>query len=255
MQTVFFLEPEWHDRLPSTSSAILERLKSGEDLPSGFILAALEQTEGHGRSDKHWYSRPGKDLTFSFLLETRADLKQLASLSMTVALGVASALDALGIHSYAKWPNDLLVKGKKICGIIAEECHGHLLHGEAAIVGIGLNVNMSEEETKTINKPATSMLIETGKSYLLKRVLENILQVLPDWINRWEDGGFAEIRDDWTLRSCCIGKTVTTCGGDKKKSGTLMGFGKWGQLLVRCNDGTTFNVWGGELESLGSVIK
>jgi len=247
MQTFFFLQPEWHDKLPSTSSAILNRLKAGEDLPSGFVLAALEQTLGHGRFGRYWQSKPAKDLTFSFLLKTRADLKQLASLTMAVGLGIASALDSFGIHSYTKWPNDLLVKGKKISGILSEECHGPPLHGEASVVGIGLNVNMNHEDEKSIHSPATSMFIETGKEYLLKTVLERILAMLPDWINRWEDNGFSGIRDDWTLRSSRIGKTITTGEGASLKTGAIMGFGEWGQLLVRCEDGSTFDVWSGEV--------
>lgn len=247
MQTVFFLQPEWHDRVPSTSSAILTKIKAGEAIPSGFVLAALEQTAGHGRFNRHWYSKPGQDLTFSFLLETRVDIKQLASLTMAVALGMASALDSFGVHAYTKWPNDLLVKGKKICGILSEEHHGPPFHGEAAIVGIGLNVNMGEEDVKTIHKPSTSLFIETGRSFLLKTVLETILIMLPDWINRWEDDGFSAIRDDWTLRSSRIGKIITVGEGEDRKSGTILGFGRWGQLLVRCDDGSTFDVWSGEV--------
>jgi BirA family biotin operon repressor/biotin-[acetyl-CoA-carboxylase] ligase len=248
MQQIFFLSPEWHDKLPSTSDMILERIKFGENLPSGFVLAALEQTAGHGRFDRHWFSNPGKDLTFSFLMETRADIKQLASLSMAVALGVATALDTFGVHSYTKWPNDLLVKGKKICGIMAKECHGPPLHGEAAVVGVGLNVNMNPEDAKNIDRPVTSTFIETGENYLLKTVLDRILQMLPDWISLWEDEGFSGIRDDWTLRSSCIGKTVTVEQGKHRKTGILMGFGEWGQMLVRSEDGSTHNIWGGELE-------
>ncbi len=245
MQPFFFLKPEWHDKLPSTSTAILNRLKAGEDLPSGFVLAALEQTLGHGRFGRYWQSKPGKDLTFSFLIKTRADLKQLASLSMAVGLGIASALDSFGIHSYTKWPNDILVKGKKISGILSEKCHIPP-HGEVSVVGIGLNVNMSHEDEKSIDSPATSMLIETGEEHLLTTVLDRILSMLPDWIDRWEDDGFPGIRDDWTLRSSRIGKTITTGEGDSIKTGTIMGFGKWGQLLVRCEDGSTFNVWSEE---------
>ena len=247
MQTVFFLPPEWHDRLPSTSETILERLKSGEDLPSGFVLAALEQTASNESLDRGWRAKPGKDLTFSFLLETRADIKQLASLSMVVALGITSALDTFGVHAYTKWPNNLLVKGKKICGILSKERHGPPFHGEAAVVGVGLNINMTKEEAKAIDTDVTSMFIETGKNYLLKTVLERILQMLPDWISLWEDGGFSAIRDEWTLRSSCIGKTVSVGEGDTRKTGILMGFGDSGQMLVRSNDGSTFNVWGGDI--------
>ena len=249
MQQIFFLTPEWHDKLPSTSKVILERIKSGENIPSGFVLATLEQTAGHGRFDRHWISKPGKDLTFSFLMETRADIKQLASLSMAVALGVASSLDTFGVHSYTKWPNDLLVKGKKICGIIVEECHGPPFHGEAAVVGVGLNVNMGPEDANNIDRPVTSAFIETGEKYLLKTVLETIIQMLPDLLSLWEDEGFTGIRDDWTFRSSCIGKTVTVQQGKLWKTGTLMGFGEWGQMLVRSDDGSTHHIWSGELES------
>jgi biotin-(acetyl-CoA carboxylase) ligase len=107
---------------------------------------------------------------------------------------------------------------------------------------------MSPEDAKNIDKPATSTFIETGETLLLKTVLDTILQMLPDWISRWEDEGLSGIRDDWTLRSSCIGKTVTVLQGKQRKTGILKGFGEWGQMLVRCEDGSTHNVWGGELE-------
>jgi len=121
-----FLYPEWHDKLSSTNTALLEWLKDGVAIPGGFVLAAVEQTAGHGRNNRHWVSQAGRDLTFSFLLCTKHDILGIASLPMAAALGAASALDTFGMVTQTKWPNDLLVRGMKIGGILCQKSNYNL---------------------------------------------------------------------------------------------------------------------------------
>ncbi|MCF6150638.1 MAG: biotin--[acetyl-CoA-carboxylase] ligase [Candidatus Kuenenia sp.] len=243
-----FLEPEWHDKLSSTNTVLLDWLKDGEDIPAGFVLAALEQTAGHGRSNHHWLSQPGEDLTFSFLLPTHHDFSGLASLSMAISLGIASALDTYGFTTQTKWPNDLLVRGRKIGGILSEESNVKRPDGHAIVVGIGINVNMNEPQASSMKKPATSIRVETGKKHAIKDVLTIILEVLPQWINHWEAGGFPAIRDEWLARCCFVGEHITVGEGKEQKSGILTGFGDQGQIILRCDDGSLSDVWAGDVE-------
>ena len=243
-----FLDPEWHDKLSSTNTVLLEWLKDGVAIPNGFVLAAVEQTAGHGRYNRHWISQPGRDLAFSFLLYTKHDISGIASLPMAVALGVASALDTFGMVTQTKWPNDLLVRESRIGGILCQKSNIRYAQEYAIIVGIGINVNMQETDAASMDKPATSLRIETGKMYPIKEVLEIILEMLPHWIDRWEEGGFPSIREDWIARCYHMGKQITVGEGKDLKSGILEGFGNKGQILLRGDDGDIRDVWVGDVE-------
>ncbi|MDR4506360.1 MAG: biotin--[acetyl-CoA-carboxylase] ligase [Candidatus Scalindua sp.] len=243
-----FLDPEWHDKLSSTNTVLLDLLKNEETRPSpGFVLAALEQTAGHGRYNRHWISKAGRDLTFSFVISTRKDLEDLASLSQAIALGTASALDTFGILTQTKWPNDILVRGQKIGGILSEQSEIRYEQGQAIVVGVGINVNMQDREEETLIKTATSLRIETGKKYAIKSVLDTLLEILPEWINRWEVGGFPAIREDWIARCVSVGESVTVGDGLDRQTGTLAGFGEKGQLLLRVEDGVMREIWAADI--------
>lgn len=243
-----FLDPEWHDKLSSTNTVLLEWLKDGVVIPMGFVLAAVEQTAGHGRYNRHWISQAGQDLTFSFLLHTNHDISGIASLPMAVALGTASALDTFGMVTKTKWPNDLLVRGMKIGGILCQKSNIKVPFANAIVIGMGINVNMQETDAASIEKPATSLRIETGKMYPIKEVLEIILEILPYWIDRWEEGGFPSIRENWIARCYHIGEHITVGEGKNLESGILEGFGNKGQILLRGDDGDICDVWVGDVE-------
>ena len=232
---------EWFDRLASTNALMRERYGQGTNLQSGQIVAAREQTAGRGRQDRKWLSAPNQNLCFSLFVQTGAELAAVPSLTMAAALAVNDLLRSIGILSAPKWPNDVLVGGKKICGILSERAEP-----SGIIVGIGLNVNMSTEEAETIDRPATSMLIETGKSHDLFQTLEALFQPLEYWIDEWAAGGFSNLRKTWTEQAGPVGKPLTVRDGDLKKSGTLAGFGDHGELLLETKNGIE-TIWSGDV--------
>lgn len=239
--------PDWHDELPSTNSTLLNRLKQGDTVPNGYVLAARQQTAGRGRYDRTWVSRPGRDLTFSFLLRTETTLERQMSLTMAVALAVAEMLADLGIAARTKWPNDVLVGSRKIAGILAERHAGtRNTQNSEIVVGIGLNVNLTEAEAMQIDRPATSILIESRRVQDVGDVLARLLRCLTSWVGRWSESGFAGIEDAW-LESCCyLGELITVA----EQSGTLIGFGEQGQLLLRNSVGIVEPVWAGDVDIL-----
>ncbi len=243
-----FLDPEWHDKLSSTNTVLMDWLKDGVSISQGFVLAAVEQTAGRGRYNRRWFSQAGQDLTFSFLLYTRHDIPEIASLPMAVALGTASALDTFGMTTKTKWPNDLLIRKNKIGGILCQNSNVKYAHESAVIVGIGINVNMRIADTDSIEKPATSLWLETGRTYPIKDVLNIILEMLPNWIDRWEDGGFPAIHEDWNARCCYMGEHITVGEENNLKSGVLEGFGNKGQIIIRSDDGHKCDVWAGDVK-------
>ena len=236
--------PEWHRQLTSTNSVLIERMRAGESLPDGFILAAYEQTAGRGRAGRSWFARPGCNLTFSLLLRGPVVFPEIASLPMAVALGVATALEALGIEVQTKWPNDLLVKRRKICGILAESCAP-----EATVVGLGLNVNMRADEAAEIDQPATSIAIEKGEAYDVQEALGFLLPHIETCIVIWRTHGFAGLQEAWTQRCAHVGEYVQVRDGRQKQTGTLLGFGSAGQMLLREENGDQREVWVGDLSA------
>ncbi len=242
-----FQPPEWHDQLESTNSMMLAWLREGKRVPNGSVLAAREQTAGRGRYDRKWVSRPNRDLTFSFLFETSAPDQQLMSLTMAVALAIAEHLDHCGVAASTKWPNDVLVEGRKIAGILAERHPARSPAGDTVIVvGIGLNVNLTRVESEYIDRPATSLLIETEQERAVTEVLDELLNRLSDWIIRWSAAGFEGIQQPWLDRCAFLGEMITV--GDR--TGTLAGFGHAGELLLRADSGVIEPVWAGDVDVL-----
>ena len=232
---------EWFDKLASTNATMRERFLRGEATRSGHIVAAHEQTAGRGRQDRTWLSAPGANLCFSLFVQTAAELAAVPSLTMAAALAVTEMLSTRGIAAAPKWPNDVLVGDRKICGILSER-----VEPAGIIVGIGLNVNMSTEEASAIDRPATSMLIETDRATKLTQALDALLVLLEYWIGEWEQGGFDALREPWILRAGPIGKPLTVHDGDIRKSGTLAGFGAHGELLLKTRNGIE-TIWSGDV--------
>jgi BirA family biotin operon repressor/biotin-[acetyl-CoA-carboxylase] ligase len=245
-----FHPPEWHDQLPSTNTTLLERLSSGEPLPTGFIIAAHSQTAGRGRYDRRWLAEAGQNLTFSFLYTTQSNDTQLASLPMAIALGISDAMKTFNIHTQVKWPNDILIDKAKLCGMLLERNDTPHPNGTPIIVGIGLNVNMTGQTAAHIDRPATSMHIETGREYNVTDVLTQILNALPPWLDKWEHGGFATIQNDWLTRCAYIGEQIRVGEGNHIQTGTLEGFGPNGQLLLKSTTGTLTEIWAGDVAAI-----
>lgn len=236
----------WYDKLDSTNACMRDRFYSDLKLQNGLVIAAREQTAGRGRKERKWISRPDTNLCFSIFLETVAPLIEVPSLTMAVTLGMVEMLVPAGIRAIPKWPNDVLVGDKKICGILSERVEHPASRRTGIIVGIGLNVNMSTDEAAAIDRPATSMLIEKGQAYDLAKTLDAIFHPLEYWIEQWKLGGFPTIQKTWTEKSGPIGKRLTVHDGDLKKSGTLAGYGDHGELLLKTTTGIE-TIWSGDI--------
>jgi len=232
-------ETQWFDRLPSTNTFLKERLVEEPALLSGSVVAARDQTQGRGRREREWLSADSENLTFSFFLRTVSSPRKMASVSMAAAIAVAELLETEGVDASFKWPNDVLVGGKKICGILSETVSG------GVIVGIGLNVNM--ESADHIDQPATSILIESGKRRSIDDLLKKLLPILSAHLGEWEEGGFSKVRKKWESNVPNLGKMVAVRDGDSERTGLLAGFGDDGELLLRVESGELVSIWAGDL--------
>jgi BirA family biotin operon repressor/biotin-[acetyl-CoA-carboxylase] ligase len=160
----------------STNALVADRARSGE--PAGLVVVAEQQTRGRGRLDRSWVSPPRAGLTFSVLLRPEMPPSGWGWLPLLTGVAVARALRTqAGVDAVLKWPNDVLVGGRKVCGVLAEA-----VGPGAVVVGIGLNVTTRREELPT--ELATSLQLEgastTDRDTLLRAVLREVAAVTLD---------------------------------------------------------------------------
>jgi BirA family transcriptional regulator, biotin operon repressor / biotin---[acetyl-CoA-carboxylase] ligase len=158
-----------------------QRLLS-EEYSEGAVALTEEQTEGRGRLGRRWLSPPSVSLLFSIVLEPPVDTARLAELSLVAGQASAAAIAAIAdVTPEIKLPNDILVSGRKVAGILAEARDGRV------VLGVGVNVNVAEHDLPTeVDRPATSLLVETGqevdRAELLLELLERLEVAYDEWV-------------------------------------------------------------------------
>ncbi|MCR4844629.1 MAG: biotin--[acetyl-CoA-carboxylase] ligase [Bacteroidales bacterium] len=189
----------WYETIDSTNTEALRRL---DGIPSGTVLAARSQTAGRGQRGNTWFTEPGKNLTFSVVLK---DLGLKASdsirLNALTSVAVASLLEHYGVHPVIKWPNDIYVSGRKICGMLIENTLDGAMLG-ASVVGIGININQ-REFPQLAN--ATSLALCTGKDEALEEVLAVFLEIFEGMLSRLDS---PELWERYASRLYRLGKTA-----------------------------------------------
>lgn len=157
--------------LPSTNRYAKGHLRDFDRDKLTWITAS-EQTEGYGQYGRRWISSCEENITGSFVFFIQEDQESPLSLTHVLAIAVVDILERFGMIAHIKFPNDLIVENKKIGGILCETVKIEALFG--VVIGLGLNVNMSEEMLATVGQPATSLYVETGK----KGDLQQLSQLL-----------------------------------------------------------------------------
>ena len=189
----------WYETIDSTNTEALRRL---DGIPSGTVLAARSQTAGRGQRGNTWFTEPGKNLTFSVVLK---DLGLKASdsirLNALTSVAVASLLERYGVQPVIKWPNDIYVSGRKICGMLIENTLDGAMLG-ASVVGIGININQ-REFPQLAN--ATSLALCTGKDEALEEVLAVFLEIFEGMLPRLDS---PELWERYASRLYRLGKTA-----------------------------------------------
>ena len=161
----------WFNSLDSTNNVALSHLP---DIPSGTVIAAREQTAGRGQRGNTWFTEPGKNLTFSVVLKPSGlEAGEAHLLNYLASVAVAEFLEGYGVSCSIKWPNDIYLGRKKICGILVENS----LSGSkvaASVIGIGININQTEFPQLA---NATSLSLATGREYVLEDCLKAFMAV------------------------------------------------------------------------------
>ena len=214
----------WYDSIDSTNSEALRRLP---ELPSGTVLAAREQTAGRGQRGNTWFTEAGKNLTFSIVLKPSSLAAGEAHLlNYLASVAVAEFLEGYGVSCSIKWPNDIYVGRKKICGILVENS----LSGgcvAASVIGIGININQTVFPQLA---NATSLSLATGCEYVLEDCLKAFMTVFEAWLPRLKD-----LPESYTSRLFQKGvqaRYIDYLRDGEEFTGTILGVSPDGRLVI-----------------------
>jgi BirA family biotin operon repressor/biotin-[acetyl-CoA-carboxylase] ligase len=180
----------------ASSNALLMQ-QSAQGGASGTVLAVEWQTAGRGRRGRVWHSGLGDALTYSVLWRFEGGLATLAGLSLAVGIAQMRALDELGVSGAGlKWPNDVLLDGGKLAGILIE-AQGDMLGPSVVVIGIGLNLHLPEAMRERIDQPVSELFPPDGPPADRNRVLAVSLRHLAAVLQEFARGGFAPLRAEW----------------------------------------------------------
>jgi BirA family transcriptional regulator, biotin operon repressor / biotin---[acetyl-CoA-carboxylase] ligase len=224
----------------STMDIARERAQAG--VPEGFVAMAEEQTAGRGRLGRVWVAPPGVNLSVSVLL--RPTPGQIKRLGMVTPLAVAEAVaDVSGLSPTLKWPNDVRINGRKLCGILIEAA----MLGDVpsfAIVGIGLNVNLDAAAHPEVAGIATSIAAELGCPISREQTLAALLNALERHYDR-DDA--PALRQEWRSRLETLGQEVAVTFAGHTERGVAEDVDEEGSLLLRLPDGRLATFPAGEV--------
>lgn len=243
------------DSLPSTNTYLFEQGKTGAAEWS--VVIAEEQTAGKGRRQRRWESRRGKSILLSLLLRPSLESRYLNLLNLFTALTLARYLETCGeknshpaLEISLKWPNDLFIRGKKICGILLEASFaGERL--DYLVIGIGLNVNQDATDfSEEIRPVATSLKLASGQEWERESLLAGFLEAFYEDYRRFFPGNFAPLVQLYKQKVLFLGKPVSVNSGSEKIRGIFRDLTAEGYLVLERNGRRTLitsgDIFGGE---------
>lgn len=224
----------------STNTAAQELARAGT--PDGTVVLAEVQMAGRGRLGRAWKSLPGQQLALSIVLHPRVPPHFLV---MASALSVAGAIETVtALRPGIKWPNDVLLDGRKLCGILIETS------ADYAIVGIGLNINGSVAGEPTLAGRAITLAEVLGHEVSREALALDVLRRLGDHYTRLnaDPHAQADLREQWRDQLVTLGHEVTIAQGTQRVTGIAEDVDASGALLVRATDGSAHTIVWGDVE-------
>jgi BirA family biotin operon repressor/biotin-[acetyl-CoA-carboxylase] ligase len=231
----------------TSTNDVIEKL-ARDGVKEGVVVFAESQTRGRGRLGRKWISPAHKGLWFSILL--RPDLRPQETTQLTVAAATAlrrAIFSETNLQPEIKWPNDILIGGKKVAGILTE-LSAELDKVRYIILGIGIDVNLDAGEFPTeLEKMATSLKIEAAETISRAELATTILRELDFDYARICAGKFAAVADEWEENCTTIGKSVAVQIGDRNIRGRAESLDDDGALLLRTEHGHLERITGGDV--------
>ncbi len=237
-------EIRYLDEAESTNDIAKELARKGA--PDGLLVLAETQTRGRGRLGRVWQSPPG-GIWLSLILRPKLPPQEAPKLTFVAATAVATVIRSLDLDAKIKWPNDILINDKKVCGILTEmEGETDVLHH--VVVGIGINANFNKDNLpKDIQKTATTLKSELNTTISRTEFITHLLNEFEHSYLLFLKNGFSPILAEWKEFSCILGENVRVYLGDKIIDGKAIDVDQSGALILKLNNGSTERVFSGDV--------
>ncbi|MCX5856016.1 MAG: biotin--[acetyl-CoA-carboxylase] ligase [Deltaproteobacteria bacterium] len=221
---------------------------AAEGAPEGTVVIAEKQTQGKGRRGRYWFSPSGEGIYASVVLRPRISPHEAPKLTLMASVAVAETILSLTpLRVNIKWPNDILVNGKKLAGILTE-ISAEMDRIHYVVIGIGVNVNMPcESFPSDIRNLATSILLETGEVSQRITLLRTYLEWLEMYYEMFSVGGFHPIMNRWKQLSDMPGKQIRVDLIDHTHEGVVQDIDEDGFLILKDHEGNLRKIISGDI--------
>lgn len=222
-----------------------------EGAADGTLVIADEQTDGRGRSGRHWVTPPAEAISFTLILRPNLAPEKISMITLVMGLAVAHAIQALyGLDAGIKWPNDVVINGKKLCGILTE-MSAEIDQVHYVVIGVGINANLTHFPEE-IRDTATSLKLELGREVNRAELIAAVMRKFEFLDGLFEKSGSLETIAEAYNRICVnAGRQVRVLDPKGEYTGQALGIDSSGSLLVKREDGTLRRVRSGEVSVRG----
>ena len=230
-----------------SSTNTLARFLSMNGIADGSVVISEKQTNARGRSGKSWESPLG-GVWLSIVLNPHVDYAKLPLITLATGVAVAKTLEKVGVENpEIKWPNDIMINGKKVCGILTEAIT-KLNTIENVIIGVGIDANLDVEDfPEELQAGTTTLQKELGRKGSENLLIKTFLEEFEEISELFDHEGYEEILKEWRKRSYSIGKIVEVREPfNKNYDAYVLGVSREGALIVEKIDGTLEKVISGE---------
>lgn len=240
----------YFDKIDSTNNYAKRTANDG--CPDGTVIIAERQTQGRGRIGREWDSDNAEGVWFSVILKPNIDPEKIQIITLAASVAVVEAIrNELGIICGIKWPNDIILNGCKVGGILTELSAepGHINY---LVIGIGINANQEIcNFNKEIQQKAISLKMYSGKKINRSGLLTRMLESIDNVYKEIQTGNSEKIIDRWKNYSVTIGKSVKFMVSEIEYVGIALSVAENGKLVIQCNDGQIREVSAGEIQVRG----
>ncbi|MDI3528743.1 MAG: BirA family transcriptional regulator [Thermoanaerobacter sp.] len=219
-------------------------------VPDGTVIIAEEQTAGRGRLGRSWISQKGCGIWMSIILKPNIQPQEALNLTQVAAISVVKAIEEVfHVESKIKWPNDIILNNKKVCGILTE-MSSEIDKINYVIIGIGVNVNCDNFPEELKGK-ATSLYLETNSKVDRKKLTASILNNLEFYYNAYLQKGFEYIRPICIEKSITIGRQIKVIANEGEIEGKAVTIDNNGSLVVETKEGKRLSIMSGDVSVRG----
>ncbi len=248
LKTEFIGRNIYYEESVESTQKIAHRL-ANEDVPEGTTVIAEEQFSGRGRMERKWHSPKYTGIWMSLILRPNIPLTKAPQLTLLTAVAVVQAIEEItGLTPEIKWPNDILMNGKKVTGILTElQAEADRIH--SVIIGIGINVNQKNDDFPTeLQETASSLLIEKGEPISRAELIKSIFLYIEKWYGIYLEKGFSAIKLLWESYAVSIGKHLKARTLTEVIEGKALGITEDGVLLLEDKNGAIRHIYSADIE-------